>query len=166
MHVSPLTLWVRFPPEYRKLRNAFFVLYLLSLYVLRLLITTFWYLLSIFKHLLAPSSLLKRDKALELYAGKLWITLKIRKPFNLKTWKQKSVEFGFMIRPLINPLNICWTFDMNTLIPMISLDYFKSPLFYPDHTLIFNRMKRPKSKLECDLFFNLILISFENQKYF
>jgi hypothetical protein len=53
-----------------------------------------------------------------------------------------------------------------TLIPMISLDYFKSPLFYPDHILIFNRMKRPKSKLECDLFFNLILIGFENQNYF
>jgi hypothetical protein len=108
----------------------------------------------------------KRDKALELYAGKLWITLKIRKPFNLKTWKQKSVKFGFMIRPLINPLNICWSFDINTLIPMISLYYFKSPLLYPDHTLIFNRMKRPKSKLECDLFFNLILIGFENQQYF
>jgi hypothetical protein len=109
---------------------------------------------------------------LYLYCGtkrwncKLWITLKIRKPFNLKIWKQNSVEFGFMIRPLINPLNLCWTLDINTLIPMISLDYFKSLLFYPDHTLIFNRMKRPKSKLECDLFFNLILISFENQKYF
>ena len=88
----------------------------------------------------------------------------IRKPFNLKIWKQKSVQFGFMIRPLINPLNICWTFGINTLIHL--LHYFKSPLFDPDHTLLFNRMKRPKSKLECDLFFNLISIGFENQKYF
>ena len=38
--------------------------------------------------------------------------------------------------------------------------YFTWQCIIPEHTLIFNRMKRPKSKLECDLFFNLILIGF------
>ena len=43
--------------------------------------------------------------------------IKIRNPFNLEIWKQKSVQFGLMVRPLINPLNICWTFGINTLNP-------------------------------------------------
>jgi hypothetical protein len=49
------------------------------------------------------------------------LRIKIRKPFNLKIWKQKSVQFGFMIRPLINPLNICWNFGINPLIHIITL---------------------------------------------
>jgi hypothetical protein len=53
--------------------------------------------------------------------GSSELRIKIRKPFNLKIWKQKSVQFGFMIRPLINPLNICWTFGIDTLIHTITI---------------------------------------------
>ena len=53
--------------------------------------------------------------------GSSELRIKIRKPFNLKIWKQKSIQFGFMIRPLIHPLNICWTFGINTLIHIITL---------------------------------------------